>query len=123
MLPLVPGLAPASGDDDSGGRTKLDMLSSDGDDFDPEGTVEAAEFRGLLSEKLRRFGADLEGREAELFTERLLADEPITLQDLGTRWGVSRERARQVEKRMMLRLRAFLKEELGDAVQIALGGE
>ena len=99
------------------------MLSSDGDDFDPEGTVEAAEFRGLLSEKLRRFGADLEGREAELFTERLLADDPITLQDLGTRWGVSRERARQVEKRMMLRLRAFLKEELGDAVQIALGGE
>ena len=33
------------------------------------------------------------------------------------------QRARQVEKRMVLRLRAFLQDELGDAVQIALGQE
>ena len=50
-----------------------------------------------------------------------MSDEPVTLQDLGDRWGVSRERARQLEKRMVLRLRAFLQDELGDAVQIALG--
>ncbi|MGB1698454.1 MAG: sigma-70 family RNA polymerase sigma factor [Nannocystaceae bacterium] len=111
------------GDDDAGGRTKLDLLANTDDEFDPESTVEAAQFKTLLSEKLRRFGADLQGREAELFSERLMAETPVTLQSLGERWGVSRERARQVEKRMMLRLRTFLNDELGDAVQIALGNE
>lgn len=111
------------GNDDAGGRTKLDQLANTDDEFDPETTVEAAQFKQLLSEKLRRFGVDLEGREAELFSERLMAETPVTLQSLGARWGVSRERARQVEKRMMLRLRTFLHDELGDAVQIALGNE
>ena len=52
-----------------------------------------------------------------------MSEEPVTLQDLGDRWGVSRERARQVEKRMILRLREYLQQELGDAVQVALGHE
>lgn len=112
--------APLGGDDDGGsGRTRLDMIE---DDFaNPADSVDAVEFRDLLQEKLRRFGADLEGRELEIFSERLMADDPITLQDLGTRWGVSRERARQIEKRLILRLREYLQGELGDAVQIALG--
>ena len=113
--------APLGGDDDSSGRTRLDLIE---DDFaDPEDSVDAAEFKDLLQAKLRRFGADLEGRELEIFSDRLMADEPITLQDLGNRWGVSRERARQIEKRLILRLREYLQGELGDAVQIALGHE
>jgi DNA-directed RNA polymerase sigma subunit (sigma70/sigma32) len=52
--------------------------------------------------------ADLEGRELEIFSDRLMSEEPVTLQELGDRWGVSRERARQVEKRMILRLRGYL---------------
>ena len=111
--------APLRSDDDGGQRTGIDMLEDDHEDV--ESSYGDRELRGLLSEKLRRFGATLKGREAEIFSERLLSDEPITLQDLGTRWGVSRERARQVEKRMVLRLRKFLTAELGDSVQIALG--
>ena len=111
------------GTEDEGGvaRTRLDMLEDDAED--PEDEVSSNQFKRLLYDKLRSFGATLEGREAEIFSERLIADEPITLQDLGDRWGVSRERARQVEKRMVLRLRKFLQAELGDAVEIALGQE
>jgi RNA polymerase sigma-32 factor len=111
------------GTEDEGGdaRTRLDMLEDEAED--PEDEVSSNQFKRMLHEKLRSFGATLEGREAEIFTERLIADEPITLQDLGDRWGVSRERARQVEKRMVLRLRKFLQDELGDAVEIALGQE
>jgi RNA polymerase sigma-32 factor len=107
------------GSDDDDTRTRLDLLEDDGEN--PEHEVSGDEFKRMLHDKLRKFGATLEGREAEIFSERLVADEPITLQDLGDRWGVSRERARQVEKRMVLRLRAYLQEELGDAVEIALG--
>ena len=41
------------------------------------------------------------------------ADEPRTLQDLGEEFGVSRERVRQLEKRVQLRLKDYLDRELG----------
>ncbi|HET6584070.1 MAG TPA: RNA polymerase factor sigma-32 [Nannocystaceae bacterium] len=112
--------APLSADDGDA-RTRLDLVEDIA--ADPEDRVDAAEFKDLLQEKLRHFGADLEGREQEIFADRLMADEPITLQELGDRWNVSRERARQIEKRLVTRLRAYLQDELGDAVQIALGQE
>jgi RNA polymerase sigma-32 factor len=113
--------APLGDDEGDGGRTRLDIIEDSTED--PEVKVETAEFKDLLQEKLRRFGATLTGRELEIFRDRIVSDEPVTLQDLGDRWGVSRERARQLEKRMVLRLREFLQSELGDAVQIALGQE
>ena len=113
--------APLQSDDGDGTRTRLDLIEDDV--ADPEDRVDAVEFKNLLQSKLRRFGADLEGRELEIFRDRLMSDEPVTLQDLGDRWGVSRERARQIEKRLVLRLRRYLQAELGDAVEIALGHE
>ncbi|MBK7824863.1 RNA polymerase factor sigma-32 [Nannocystis sp.] len=113
--------APLNEDDGDGGRTRLDIIEDSTDD--PAMKVESAEFKDILQEKLRRFGATLAGRELEIFRDRIVADDPVTLQELGDRWKVSRERARQLEKRMVLRLREFLQSELGDAVQIALGQE
>lgn len=113
--------APLTGEDGDSGRTRLDIIEDSTDD--PEVEVETAEFKDLLQEKLKRFGATLTGRELEIFRDRIVADDPVTLQELGDRWSVSRERARQLEKRMVLRLREFLQSELGDAVQIALGQE
>ncbi|MCA9690638.1 MAG: RNA polymerase factor sigma-32 [Myxococcales bacterium] len=113
--------APLGGDDSDNARTRMDVIEDAGPS--PEADVDAAEFKHLLAEKLRRFGATLRGRELEIYNDRLMSDEPVTLQELGDRWGVSRERARQLEKRMVLRLRKFLQDELGDAVQIALGHE
>ena len=65
-------------------------------------------------EKLRRFGATLEGRELEIFRDRIVADEPITLQELGDKFGVSRERVRQLEARLVGKLRAHLRDELDE---------
>lgn len=113
--------APLAGDEGDSGRTRMDIIEDSTDD--PAVEVETAEFKEMLQEKLRRFGATLTGRELEIFRDRIVADDPATLQELGDRWSVSRERARQLEKRMVLRLREFLQQELGDAVQIALGQE
>ena len=89
----------------------------------PDAEVEGAEFRGLLREKLARFADTLTGRERTLFEERLLNDQPKTLQEIGETYGISRERARQLEKRLVDRLKVFLRAELGDAVEIAMGPE
>ena len=113
--------APLGTDEGEGSRTRLDVIEDGG--ATPAAEVEQGEFKAILEDKLQRFGATLSGRELEIFRDRLVADEPITLQELGERWAVSRERARQLEKRMVLRLREYLQRELGDAVQIALGQE
>jgi RNA polymerase sigma-32 factor len=104
------------GTEDGDGRTRLDLIEDDL--ADPEQRTDAAEFKDLLHEKLMRFGADLEGRELEIFRDRLLTEEPLTLQELGDRFGISRERTRQLERRLLDRLKDYLEEELGSAVDI-----
>jgi RNA polymerase sigma-32 factor len=110
------------GHDDDGGRSHLDMLESAGDTR-PDVRAEGDEFRTLLREKLEAFAATLRGRELTIFQERLLNDSPKTLQEIGENYGISRERARQLEKRLVTKLKAYLREELGDAVEIAMGLE
>ena len=67
---------------------------------------------------LEAFAKDLTGREEILFRERWLTDEPKTLQEIGDSFGISRERARQLEKRMLDRLREYLQDEFGSSVDI-----
>jgi RNA polymerase sigma-32 factor len=107
--------APVSADDD-GARTRLDFLPSD--EARPDRAAEQAEFSGLLREKLEKFADELEGREQTIFRERWLTDQPKTLQEIGDQYGVSRERARQLEKRLLTRLRKYLETEFGTAVDI-----
>ena len=45
---------------------------------------------------------------------RILADEPETLQELGEEFGISRERVRQLEARLVEKLRSYLKDAVVD---------
>ncbi|HEY5949130.1 MAG TPA: RNA polymerase factor sigma-32 [Kofleriaceae bacterium] len=108
--------APMGGSDgDEGSRTRLDYLPSDDR---PDRNVAQSEFAELLRGKLEAFASTLEGREQTIFRERWLTDEPLTLQEIGDRYNVSRERARQLEKRMLDRLKKYLENEMGTAVDI-----
>jgi len=109
--------APLGGDDDGGGaRTRLDYIPSE--DERPDRAVAQSEFSQLLRGKLEAFAQTLQGREQTIFRERWLTEEPLTLQEIGDRYQVSRERARQLEKRMLDRLKKYLEAELGTAVDI-----
>jgi RNA polymerase sigma-32 factor len=105
-----------AGTDDEGTRTRLDYLPSE--DVRPDRAVAQSEFSQLLRGKLEAFARTLEGREQTIFRERWLTEDPLTLQELGDRYQVSRERARQLEKRMLDRLKKYLEAELGTAVDI-----
>jgi RNA polymerase sigma-32 factor len=105
-----------SGSDDEGTRTRLDYLPSEDDR--PDRVVAQSEFSQLLRGKLETFAATLEGREQTIFRERWLTEEPLTLQEIGDRYQVSRERARQLERRMLDRLKKYLEAELGTSVDI-----
>jgi len=75
-----------------------------------------AELNAMLHEQLMAFGETLKGKEAQIFHQRMLTEEPRTLQELGDEFGVSRERVRQLEKRLQLKLKEFLSERLGEGL-------
>jgi RNA polymerase sigma-32 factor len=62
----------------------------------------------LVSERLGGFMEGLSDKEAYIMNHRLLSDQAETLQEIGERFGVSRERIRQIENSLKERLRESL---------------
>ncbi len=75
----------------------------------PEDEAASDEWRDFAKEKVAEFASTLKDKEAEIFRSRLLAEEPATLQEIGERFGISRERVRQIETRLKKRLKEFIK--------------
>ncbi|MHC8493563.1 RNA polymerase sigma factor RpoH [Thalassospira sp. SM2505] len=84
------------------GMEYLDTLSSDAPS--PEAIVADAEERVLHNGMLKNALGELPEREQEIIKARFLSDDPITLEKLGERFGVSRERVRQLEARAFKKL-------------------
>ena len=70
------------------------------------------EAKAILHDKLMLFGEHLKGKEAVIFDNRLLCEEPMTLQELGKKFEVSRERVRQIESCLKEKLKAYLEKEI-----------
>jgi RNA polymerase sigma-32 factor len=79
-----------------------------------EDDVADKQFRDLLSKKIKAFSLTLKPKESFLLQSRLLAETPLTLQAVGTELHVSRERARQIERRILEKLKVYLKEQFPD---------
>jgi RNA polymerase sigma-32 factor len=92
-----------------GDFTLLDALPSDTPDS--EVLVADAQVRSIYLEKVTEFVAGLEERDRKIFTMRWMRDDPMTLQEIGEKLGITRERVRQLEARIMKNLRTHLEEE------------
>lgn len=97
--------------------SRVELMPSPGST--PDQIAEGAELSELLLDRLDEFRKSLNGKDVIIFDKRLVADEPLTLQELGDEFGVSRERVRQLEARLTGKLRDYLKETLGDAVELS----
>ncbi len=83
----------------------------------PEELTAGSQWRNFAREKVEAFENTLKDKELEIFRARLMAEEPATLQEIGERFGISRERVRQIEGRIKRRLKAFLKSQASDIEQ------
>ena len=101
--------APLKDDSDAG---RIEFLSSEIEST--ENQVAKKEIETLLHNKIDEFKKTMTERELEIFEQRIFADSPATLQDIGDRYGISRERVRQVEKNIIKKLRVFFKQEMPD---------
>ena len=65
----------------------------------PEAIVADRQEAEIRSDFLKAALDDLPERERDIFIERRLKDDPITLEEIGKGYGISRERVRQLENR------------------------
>ena len=80
------------------------------DDPPTDDAIHAERFRADARARVKTALDKLPEREAMIVRERLLVDEPVTLEALGVRLGISKERVRQLEERARKRLREDLAE-------------
>ncbi|MET0411218.1 MAG: RNA polymerase factor sigma-32 [Polyangiaceae bacterium] len=104
------------GEGDSNSVARIELMPSASPE--PEQMTTQAEISQMVKYEIARFRETLGGKDLIIFDERMVADEPLTLQELGDRFSISRERVRQLEVRIAGKLREFLKASLGDAVGV-----
>jgi RNA polymerase sigma-32 factor len=108
---LLPLLASREASLEAGPGERASILDRlDSGSPSPEDEASSRERRGLARQAVKAALRHLTVRERLIVRKRLMADEPCTLQELGTRLGVSKERVRQLEERARLKLRAQLEE-------------
>jgi RNA polymerase sigma-32 factor len=101
--------APLKDDSDT---ERIEFLSADA--VSVEDQVAKKEMETLLREKIAEFRKKMTDRELEIFDSRIFSDTPATLQEIGDRYGISRERVRQVEKNIVKKMREYFKKEIPD---------
>ena len=104
--------APMGNDEDDKSTRQDRLLPSNAVAADV--TLGNNELKELFRAKLADFSKELNEKEKYIFEQRLVADEPKTLQDIGAHFGVSRERARQIEAALIVRMRKHMKTHIPD---------
>jgi RNA polymerase sigma-32 factor len=97
---------------DEGTDTMMDVLSTDDD---VEDIVSEKDTQNVLKERIKAFKTTLNEKEACILDHRLMSEEPRTLEEIGTRFHISRERVRQIEQRILKKARASFN---GDLVKL-----
>ncbi len=97
---------PVSNDDEK--RTFIDTYQDNS--MRPDTIVEDRENKVILRERLNQFAQTLNEKEKAILKDRLLSETPYTLQEIADRFGISKERARQLEERILKRIKTELSE-------------
>jgi RNA polymerase sigma-32 factor len=92
-------------EEESGGRI-LDTLESS--DIPIDDSLAELQSLEILEENLENFIAGLKDRDKEIFKKRLLTEVPPSLQSIADDYGVSRERIRQIEARLIEKLKVYM---------------
>lgn len=95
----------------------IDVIPSRGPNVDD--VIARRQLAKQIMEKLREFEGTLDGRDIEIWRRRLIVDAPMTLQEIGDLFGVSRERARQLEARILKKLKKFLGDEVDEITDLS----
>ncbi len=86
------------------------------DDPSIESTIAGKEMKLRLAELLEQLKEHLNDKERMILEDRLLTDEPMTLQNIADKFDISRERVRQIEVNLLAKMKKYLESEMPDIV-------
>ncbi|CAN7468123.1 RNA polymerase sigma factor RpoH [Caulobacter sp. LjRoot300] len=92
------------------GESEWQDWLADDDQVSQETAVAESQEKSMRMSLLEEAMVELTDRERHILTERRLKDEPTTLEDLASQYGVSRERVRQIEVRAFEKLQKSMRE-------------
>ncbi len=91
---------------------RIDFVSSDAESAEDQ--MAKKEIETLLHNKIDDFKKTMSSRELEIFELRVFSDSPATLQEIGDKYNISRERVRQIEKNIIKKIKEYFGNELPD---------
>jgi len=77
-------------------------------EMDLDKQISVRERREMLQEKLEEYRNTLSGKHRDIFDNRILAENPLTLQELGDKYKISRERVRQIQEKILKKAKEWL---------------
>ncbi|WP_051617115.1 sigma-70 family RNA polymerase sigma factor [Desulfonatronovibrio hydrogenovorans] len=103
----------------------LDMPYSDDSEITPMNVIPAIgdgaeeillqeETAGILNQNIQELLPKLNEKERDIIELRLLAESPITLREIGEKYGITRERVRQIEARLLEKIKSQITENVTD---------
>ncbi|MFP4314922.1 MAG: sigma-70 family RNA polymerase sigma factor [Desulfovibrionales bacterium] len=97
---------------DESGATKLDFIPAL--EAGVEEQLAQGEIQEALQAQIKIILPTLNEKEKDILTSRLLSDSPLTLREIGEKYGITRERVRQIEARLLQKLREHLTDSIKD---------
>jgi RNA polymerase sigma-32 factor len=97
---------------DDSDTNRIEFVSSETESAEDQ--MAKKEIELLLHNKIDEFKKILTPRELEIFELRIFSDSPVTLQEIGDKYHISRERVRQIEKNIIKKIKEYFKNELSD---------
>ena len=98
--------------EETGNASRIDFLPA----INPgiEESLAGQEIAILLQDRIKDILPLLSEKEVYILHNRLLTDDPVTLREIGEKYSVTRERVRQLEARLLQKLRTHLSRQIGD---------
>jgi RNA polymerase sigma-32 factor len=88
-----------------------------------ESIIAGKEMKQQVIQILDIFKGSLSDKEKLILDKRLLTDEPDTLQNIAERFGISRERVRQIQVNLVKKMRIFFDAQMPDVVDFFDGDQ
>ena len=102
--------------DDEGSTSLRHQIPSNEEGIEQQAAQE--QLMELFKSKLREFSKTLSERDREILSNRILSETPLTLEALGIKYNISKERVRQLEENLITKLKKFVKQEIKDFNEI-----
>lgn len=97
---------------DEDGASRMDFLPAEQPGIGEQ--LARSEMESALHQQVELILPDLNEKEKDILQLRLLADEPVTLRELGEKYGITRERIRQIEARLLQKIKTQLTDNITD---------